>query len=100
MKNIGIAMLAATLYLGSPLPLAAQTPPAQTLPATVQLQIGPAGLLPVPPDAPPPKPQPPVPYAVSVIAESSLPTRSVYRPTGLAAAGVGEAECDERRDKP
>lgn len=37
-----------------------------------------------PPDAPPPHPVAPRPYAVSVIAEPSLMTHTVYRPTDLS----------------
>lgn len=43
-----------------------------------------------PPDAPPPKPQPPGPYAVVALAEPSLSTHTVYRPSDLAALKPGE----------
>jgi len=44
----------------------------------------PSASLTPPPDAPPPHPVAPGPYAVSVIAEPSLMTHTVYRPTDLS----------------
>jgi dienelactone hydrolase len=56
----------------------AQTPPpAPASPAAASASLA------APADAPPPKPQPPGPYAVSIIAEPSLTTHTVYRPTDM-----------------
>ena len=66
------------LYAALALMLAAEAA-AQTTPS-----IAPSASPTPPPDAPPVKPTPPGPYPVSIIAEPSLMTHTVYRPTNLA----------------
>ena len=56
----------------------AQTPPSGDKPAIV-----PSASLTPPPDAPPPHATTPGPYAVSIIAEPTLMSHTVYRPTDL-----------------
>src|SRR5262245_56536022 len=51
---------------------------------STQTQPAPSASLVPPPDAPPPHPVAPGPYAVSVISEPSLATHTVYRPTDLS----------------
>ncbi|MBI1360539.1 MAG: alpha/beta hydrolase [Alphaproteobacteria bacterium] len=72
MRRLRASLLAFLLAAGG-LAAAAQTPPAVT----------PSTSLAPPPDAPPPKPQPPGPYPVSIVAEPTLMTHTVYRPTDL-----------------
>jgi hypothetical protein len=71
-SRIALACATALAFVGVAL---AQNPPAAVKPST--------SLAP-PPDAPPVKPTPPGPYKVSVVAEPSLMTHTVYRPTDLA----------------
>lgn len=78
MKRISTAAITTVLLailVGS---ATAQTPPAGDKPA-----IAPSASLAPPPDAPPVHPVAPGPYAVSIIAEPSLMTHTVYRPTDL-----------------
>lgn len=53
-------------------------------PPTLAFAQAPSTSLTPPPDAPPPHPVPPGPYPVSVIAEATLMTHTVYRPTDLS----------------
>jgi hypothetical protein len=52
---------------------------------STQTQPAPSASLVPPPDAPPPHPVAPGPYAVSVISEPTLATHTVYRPSDLSA---------------
>ena len=61
-------------------PIAAPAAPARPAAAPG----APSASLAPPADAPPPKPQPPGPYAVSILSEASLNTHTVYRPTDLS----------------
>lgn len=72
-------MKRSTLIAFALLAASAQLQAQQTSPASGR----PTASLAVPPDAPPPKNNPPGPYAVTVEANAGLPTHTVYRPTDL-----------------
>jgi dienelactone hydrolase len=74
---VALALLAASTQV-----FAQQTPPANARPTAS---------LAVPPDAPPPKNNPPGPYAVTVESDPGLPTHTIYRPTDLAPFKNGNA---------
>jgi hypothetical protein len=69
-------IFALTLLIGSGIANAQQPPAANARPAAS---------LAVPPDAPPPKNNPPGPHAVTVEANPGLPTHTIYRPADLRA---------------
>jgi len=75
MQRITHAWLVAGLSLGLSGQAQAQAPAANS-PAPAAPSVG----LAPPPDAPAPKPQPAGPYAVTIVAEASLPSHTVYRP--------------------
>jgi hypothetical protein len=70
------AIVALTLLVGSGLANAQDTPATNARPSAS---------LAVPPDAPPPKNNPPGPHAVTVEANPGLPTHTIYRPSDLSA---------------
>ncbi len=59
-------------------------------PAAEEPAVKPSTSLAPPPDAPPVKPTPPGAYAVSIIAEPTLITHTVYRPTDLTPFTPGK----------
>jgi dienelactone hydrolase len=79
MKRTSAAAAATILVALMAGPTSAQPPTATDKPT-----IAPSASLTPPPDAPPPHPVAPGPYAVSVIAEPSLMTHTVYRPSDLS----------------
>ena len=82
MKRLRTALLGATALAFASAGLA-QTPPAAPPAALAAAPAAPSAGLAPPPDAPPVKSPPPGPYAVSVLAEPTLTTHTVYRPTDL-----------------
>ncbi len=71
------SMLAGLVCLALAVPTLAQ----ETQPARPRASLA------VPPDAPPPKDNPPGPYDVVVEADPSLPTHTIYRPSDLTQFG-------------
>ena len=85
MQKINITLITVALSLGLALQVAAQSPAAESAASPASPASG-ASLVP-PPDAPPPRPQQPGPYEISILSEASLPMHTVYRPTQLTGFG-------------